>query len=551
MTAVAEPIRQGINGLVVPEWPDPTAWPTLGPQVIQFIEDYLVFGPGDIAGEPAVVDQETAALICRMYEVYPKGHRRAGRRRFKRCALSMRKGTAKTEKAAWIVAAELHPEGPVRCDGWDANGDPVGVGVFNPYIPMVAYTEEQTEELAYGALKAILEDSPIAVDFDIGLERIVRADGRGKAVALAAAPDSKDGARTTFQHFDETHRFVRKALREAHKTMQANLAKLLAADPWSLETTTTFEPGMGSVAEATTEYAELIAAGKARNPSLFFFHRQASDAHDLKTDEGLRAAIIEASGLAVEFADIDAIAQQWDDPTTDKSYLERVWLNRRVQSARQVFDLELVKNHIASGAAWPARGTAISIGFDGSRTKDATGIVGTEIKTGRQFTIACWERPTNLKEDEEWEVPGKEVDQAMEAAFERWNVVMAFCDPPFWESYVDKWAGRWPKKVVRFYTNRESKMAAEVAAYVTAWKAGEITCDGDERFLTHLANARKRELEERNAKGERLYVMEKERKDSPLKMDLAMCGCLSWSARGKGVSGGALKERTGGMRALY
>lgn len=548
MSAVAEPIRQGINGLVVPEWPDPTPWPTLGLQVIQFIEDYLVFGPGDVAGQPARVDAETAALICRMYEVFPRGHQRAGRRRFKRCALSMRKGTAKTEKAAWIAAAELHPEGPVRFDGWDANGDPVGVGVSDPYIPMVAYTEEQTEELAYGALKAILEDSTIASDFDIGLERIMRTDGRGKAVALAAAPDSKDGARTSFQHFDETHRFVRKTLREAHKTMQANLAKRVAADPWSLETTTTFEPGMGSVAETTSEYAELIASGKARNPSLFFFHRQASDAHDLKTDEGLRAAIIEASGLAVEFADIDAIAQQWDDPTTDKSYLERVWLNRRVRSARQVFDLELVKEQVTD-AGWPARGTAISIGFDGSRTKDSTGIVGTEITTGRQFVIGCWERPNDA--DEEWEVPGEEVDQAMEAAFERWNVVMAYCDPPYWESYVDKWAGRWPKKVVRFYTNRLSKMAAEIKAYVTAWKSHEITCDGDKRFLVHLANARKRELEQRDDEGERIYVMEKERKDSPLKIDLAMCGCLSWSARGKAVSGGALKQKTGVMRSLY
>lgn len=545
---VAEPIRQGINGLVVPQWPDPVSWPTLGLQVIQFIEDYLVFGPGDLAGEPAKVDLETAALICRMYEVYPQGHRRAGRRRFKRCALSMRKGTAKTEKAAWIVAAELHSDGPVRCGGWDAKGEPVGVGVTDPYIPMVAYTEEQTEELAYGALKSILEDSPIANDFDIGLERIVRADGRGKAVALAAAPNSNDGRRTTFQHFDETHRFVRRALKEAHQTMQANLQKRVAADPWGLETTTTFEPGMESVAEATAEYAELIDAGKARNPSLFFFHRQASDTHDLSTESGLRAAIIEASGLAVEYADIDAIAQQWDDPTTDKSYLERVWLNRRVQSSRQVFDMELIKN-AGSRGEWPVSGTAIAIGFDGSRTKDATGIVGTEIKTGRQFVIGCWEKPSNA--DEDWEVPGNEVDQAMEAAFDRWKVVIAFCDPPYWESYVDKWAGRWPKKVVRFYTNRLSKMAADVSAYVTAWKAGDVTHSGDERLLSHLANARKRELEQRDDKGERLYVMEKERKDSPLKIDLAMCACLSWAARGKGVASGALKEKTGGMRALY
>src|SRR4030042_4214355 len=97
-------------------------WPTLGPQVCDFIEDNLIFGPGDLRGQPAVLDDEKRALIYRMYEVFPKGHAQAGRRRFKRVAISLRKGTAKTELAAWIAARELHPEAPGRCDGGGAGG---------------------------------------------------------------------------------------------------------------------------------------------------------------------------------------------------------------------------------------------------------------------------------------------------------------------------------------------------------------------------------------------------------------------------------------------
>ncbi len=33
-------------------------WPTLGPQVCDFIEAYLVFGPGDLRGQPAKFDDE-------------------------------------------------------------------------------------------------------------------------------------------------------------------------------------------------------------------------------------------------------------------------------------------------------------------------------------------------------------------------------------------------------------------------------------------------------------------------------------------------------------
>ena len=79
-------------------------WPTLGPRVCDFIETYLIFGPGDLRGQPARLDDEKRALIYRMYEVHPRGTPREGKRRFQRVHLSLRKGLRKTELAAWIAA---------------------------------------------------------------------------------------------------------------------------------------------------------------------------------------------------------------------------------------------------------------------------------------------------------------------------------------------------------------------------------------------------------------------------------------------------------------
>ena len=62
-----------------------------------------IHGPGDLRGKKPVIDVEKAALIDRMYQVYPRDHPRAGRRRFKRVAISLRKGSAKTELAAWVT----------------------------------------------------------------------------------------------------------------------------------------------------------------------------------------------------------------------------------------------------------------------------------------------------------------------------------------------------------------------------------------------------------------------------------------------------------------
>jgi len=511
-------------------------WPTLGPQVCSFIESYLVFGPGDLRGQPARLDSETRALIYRAYEVFPQGHPQEGRRRFKRVAWSLRKGSAKTEKMAWVAAVELHPDGPVRCDGFDAYGQPVGVGVTDPYIPMVAYTEEQSDELAYGALRVILQYSPLVDDFDIGLERIMRKDGDGKAVSLATAPDARDGARTTMQCFDETHRFTLARLKMAHRTMLANIPKRKLSDAWSLETTTAPAPGEGSVAEDTMDYARQVADGKIADSRLFFFHRQAGDNHDLTTDEGVRAAVIEASGPVAEWSDIDGIVEQWRDPTADRTYLERVWLNRLVRSSERAFDAERWRELVKPGYT-PADGALITLGFDGARYHDSTALVATEVETGYQWVLGCWEHPHGI---ENWEVPQGEVEEAVAEAFRRWDVWRMYCDPPYWETYVAKWAGEYgDKRVLEWWTNRTKAMAYAIKSYANAMAAGELSHDGSPVLQRHIGNACRRVLTLRDETGVPLWTMYKERPDSPHKIDAAMAAVLSYEARNDCVASGA------------
>lgn len=517
---------------------DPGAehWPTLGPQVCAFIQQNLVFGPGDLRGTQARLDDEKRALVYWMYEVYPRHRPKAGRRRFNRVAISLRKGTAKTELAAWLAAVELHHAGPVRTVGWEKDGSPIGGPVTDPYIPLIAYTEEQSEELAYGALLAILGESPIAGDFDLGLSRILRRDGTGRAVALSGAPGPRDGARTTFQVFDESHRMVLPRQKAAHRTMLANVPKRKLADAWTLETTTAYSPGEGSVAETTMDYARKIESGQIKDSRLFFFHRQASDQHDLETEEGVRAAVMEASGPAAEWSNIDGIIGQWQDPTADRAFLERVWTNRPVQGSELAFDVE------AFGALAASRfvdaGELITLGFDGSRFDDATALVGTHVESGYQWVVGLWERPYGVAE---WEVPDEEVDGAVSDAFGRWKVCLMYADPPKWESWVSAWAGRYGHKVVlAWWTNRRRQMAYALKAYEGALAAGELSHDGDARFVAHIGNSRRLVTKLMDEQENPLWILRKERPDSPHKIDLAMAGVLSWEARRDAVAAGVL-----------
>ena len=522
--------------LIVPEL-DTDQWPTLGGEVCKWIEDNLSFGPGDLRGAPAVLDAEKRALIHRMYEIFPQDHEHAGRRRFRRVAVSLRKGSAKTELAAWIAAAELHPSAPVRCVGWDDDGDPIGGGVTDPYIPLIAYTEEQSEELCYGALLAILQESEVAGDFDLGLTRIIRKSGAGKAVALAGSPGPRDGARTTFQVFDETHRMTLPKQKQAHRTMLANLPKRRLADPWSLETTTAYSPGESSVAESTHDYARQVAAGKKSDSKLFFFHRQAGEGHDLETKKGVRAAVMEASGPVAEWSDVDGIVEQWDDPTADRAFLERVWLNRPVKASSRAFDVEVWKR-LTYPDFKPPPTDLIVLGFDGARKGDSTALVGCHVETGHLFTLGVWEG--SAYESERKRTQG-EVNEAVEEAFATWNVWRMYCDPPYWETSVDAWRGEYgEERVAEWWTNRWKTMAYALRAFREAIDAGDLTHDGHDDLTTHIGNAAKKELNMRDDEGNRLWNLRKERPDSPNKIDAAMAAVLAWEARRDAVASGVL-----------
>lgn len=525
---------------VVPPF-DEEPWPTLGPQVCDLITERAVFGPGSLKGQPARLDAETRAVIYKAYELYPRGHPLAGRRRFRRVRISARKGTAKTEKLGWVAFAELHPDGPVRFGGWDAAGNPVGRPVRDPYIPLLAYTAEQVEELAFNVLYVVCTEGPDADLFDAGLERIVRLDERGradgKAVPLAQSPNARDGARTTFQGYDETHRLDLARNVAAYETMEANLPKRPLDDPWSMGITTAGVPGGGSVAELDKDEADAIARGEVDEPELFYFHREAGAHHDLSTLDGRIEAVREASGPAAEWSDLRGIAKQWDRPGADRAYLERVWLNRWTQAEAQAFNVKRWRELLRPGFVIP-RGAAVAAGFDGARWRDTAALIVTHIDTGFQQRFGFW-RP---EDHPDGEVPIGEVDAAVAEMFAQWRVLRFYGDPAAgWDDPLARWAGKHgPKVVAQFWTDSRNlrKTATMCRAYATAIQAGDLSHDADEVFERHIGATFKRDIRMLDEDNTPLWVMTKERHDSPNKIDCSMASGLSWQARLDAIAAG-------------
>lgn len=555
--------------LVVPGR-DEEPWPTIGAEVCDFIEERGIYGPGSLQGRPYEIDPEFRAFIYRASEVYPQTvtksfagggpalhvrdpHPWAGRRRFKRVGMSVRKGLAKTEKEALLVFTHIHPDGPGKCDGFDASGNPVAAPVQAPYVPMLAFSLDQVEELAYGALKYMIENGPDEDLFDVSLERALRLDEFGRADGgawpLAQSPDSRDGGRTTLNAFDEPHRLYLPRHLKAHETMDANTAKRPLEDPWSLYVGTAGELGQGSVAEQLHNEAEAIRDGKIERADLFYLYRTDDGGHDLEDKAQRMQAVAEATGPAGEWGpgQYDDIASKWDRPGADKGYLERVWLNRWIKSGAQAFDTKRWSelHHLRGEEDGPPRkrirkGAKVTVGFDGARRRDSTAIVVTELSTGTQELVALWERDLD---DPDWEVPEDEVNQVVDEIFKKYRVWRMYADPPYWVTEVGVWAGKHKGLVEEWWTNRFKVMAYAIRAYQEAMASGAVGWTEQDpkaaEFAKHIANAGQLLTNFVDDKGDPLYILGKIHPDR--KFDGAMAATLSWQGYLDAVKAGENK----------
>jgi hypothetical protein len=171
--------------------------------------------------------------------------------------------------------------------------------------------------------------------------------------------------------------------------------------------------------------------------------------------------------------------------------------------------------------------------FDGSKSRDATALIGCRISDGHVFTLGIWE--PNLSLDPDAVVPVEEVDRCVADAFATYEVAAFFADVQEWQSFA---LVSWPKdygaglrvKAVPTGTHpqpiafdmrvkvRDFALAAELCqAEITA---GLFTHDGDARLARHVANVRNR-ISQRSGMG-MLALMGKETKDSPHKIDAAV-----------------------------
>jgi hypothetical protein len=507
----------------------PVTFPTLGWQVIDWIEAMLCHGPGDVEGDHWPIDDEFALFLCWLYRVHPKGHKKAGQRLAHRAVLSRPKGRAKSELAGgWVCAEAL---GPVRCDGFDANGEPVGVPVRSPFIRCLA-TEEDQSGNTYDNVAYMLAEGEVAnrYSIDVGLTRTFIKEASGGEIRPSTSGDSsKDGGKESAAVADETHLYVLPKLKKMHGTVARNTGKRKIAEPLMLETTTAWEPGERSIAEQAAEkYAAMDVETGLEKTGVLYDHRQGPEPVRFGDDRSVRKALREGYGDAASWMDLDRIVKLIRDAEDPEGDLYRYWLNRPRKAAAAWLGPDEIKAVLTSDEI--PLGSKVGMGFDGSQTDDHT-VLWICSRDRLLQPIGIW---TPSGDEPTWQ---DDVDQAVTWAFENFEVALSYNDPAWWQDYLAKWAARYGvKRVVEFWTGgrSERKFATACGALRTGIRSGPVTInpepmqtvpqerDGKPLAVWHFENARNRKVrirDDRREETEDAYTVAKDRAGSRLKID--------------------------------
>lgn len=493
---------------------------SLGLQVIDWIETYLVHGPGDIEGQPITLDDEFAAFIIRAYELNADGSRRV-----RRAVLSRPKGRAKSELAAFLSIVEaLGPSrfshyaqaGEVSPWGYPFDeGEPVGKPVQRPEI-LVFATEFNQAGNTYDGIRFILNTSQKLKDdysgIDAGITRVLLPNGQ--ITPESAADSSKDGGKSTFIVADETHLWVLPRLQRLHQVTLRNLLKRKIASGWMLETSTMYAPGEGSVAESTHQYAQAIIEGRVADAGLLFDHREAPAKYDASKRRDRLEGLREVYGPASSWMDLEAISASYEDPQTSAAEWQRYWFNRPVSLQGQWLP-QTAWDECHDSRPIPD-GADVVLGLDGSFSGDSTALIAVQIGEFPHVTVAGhWEKPPTSSE---WRVPILDVEDAIRTACLRWRVREITADPHLWSRSLEVLADE--NLPVTEFPQSPARMTPATKRFTDMVLTRRLTHDGNPALTRHVSNA----YLKTDSRGTRIV---KETRHSARRIDLAVASIMA------------------------
>lgn len=495
---------------------------TLGWEVVAWATKYLRHPNGPRVGQRWEFVNSQLRFLLWWYAVDD-----AGSWLYRHSIRRLAKGSGKSPFAALMALAEF--TAPVRLADLDPSvlGGCVGRLVDMPLVQVVATSEAQTANTMRMVRALCPKGSRLQVEFgiDVGKTQFFRSP-EGTLQQLTSSSSSAEGGEASFVVADETeHWRPGNGGPELAATLEDNLAK---SGSRMLETCNSWVPGVGSVAEAGWDGWVKQEAGRTRGDARILYDaRVAPPGTDLADEESLAAALDHVYGDCW-WVDRRPVMERIWDPRSSEDDSRRKYLNQPT-AVQDAWLTPAEWSSLADPSRVVADGDPVALFFDGSKSRDATALVGCRISDGHVFVVDAWEPdPSHTTEDV---VPVAEVDATVMRAFDRYDVVAFFADVQEWESFVKvSWpdqfsddlllhavpSGRDPQPVawdmrthVRDFTHAVELTEAEVVDRT-------FTHDGSDVLARHVGNARR-------APNRFGVSLRKESRDSRYKIDAAVC----------------------------
>ena len=436
------------------------------------------------------------------------------------------KGSGKSPFAAVLALMEFLA--PVRLYNLDAKlpGGCKGRAVDMPLVQIAATAESQTANTMRMVRAMSAKGSKVAVKYnlDVAKTRYYKAP-EGTLEIITSSANAAEGAEASFVVADETeHWKPSNGGPKLAATLEDNLTK---SGNRMLETCNAWEPGLETVAEASWDAWLAQEEGRTQGRSKILYDaRVAPPDTDMSNEESLLRALTHVYDDCFWQKTRPIVERIWD-PRSSPDSSKRKYLNWPT-AAVDAWMTQQEWGQLADPERTLLDGEEIVLFFDGSKSRDATALVGCCLLDGHIFVAGAWEPDTS--HDTRSVVSTASVNAAVAKAFRDFKVISFFADVKEWEGHVkDNWAreygdklevhavpgGKDPQPIAWDMRTKLYDFTMAVELVETEIKDRKFTHDGDARLARHVVNARRRP----NKWG---ISIGKESPDSPRKVDLAV-----------------------------
>lgn len=466
---------------------------TLGWEVVRWAGKYLKHPNGPRARQPWKFVESQVRFLLWWYAVDEDGNWL-----FHHGVRRLSKGAGKSPFAALMALAELCAR--VRVDYFDADalGGVVGRPVDMPLVQIAATAESQTANTMRMVRAFAPKGSRIVREFELdpGKTRYYKAP-EGTLEVITSSTTAAEGAEASFIVCDETeHWKPSNGGPELAATLEDNLTK---SGSRMLQTCNAWVPGHESVAESSYDGWLAQEEGRTRGESRILYDARIAPPDTDLTDEASLMAALEFVYGDCFWQKLRPILERIWDPRAKPDDSKRKYLNWPT-AAEDAWTTKQAWAACADTSRVIADGDEIAMFFDGSKSRDATALMGCRISDGHVFTIGVWE--PDIAHTTDSVVPAAEVDAAVEMAFDRWTVAAFFADVKEWEGFTKV---TWPERyaeglLVHAVPNGKDPQAiawdmrSRVYDFTLACELAEaeisdraFTHDGDSRVMRHVA----------------------------------------------------------------